>query len=97
MSASISDGKTPFSIAWFDRDVWRHFSKQELERVAAQSAGPVFEMLASGPPAVLEADGNYICHQDVFKDVKKNHQQAITFKAARKALDDPSTPLWKVL
>jgi len=97
MSASISDGKTPFSISWLDGDHWRQFSSDELARVSVQSAGPVFAMLSAGPPAVLESAGNFICHDKVIKDVKQNHRTAITFKAALKALDDPGVPLWKVL
>lgn len=96
-SAIKCERKTLSSLAWLDGTTWQQFTPHQLELLTLQQAGAVFAMLGNGPPAVLECEGNYICHRDVLKDVRKNHRRAISFEAAAKALDDPNQPLWKVL
>ena len=97
MNAIKCERKTPSSLAWLDGTTWQQFTPHQLALLTLQQAGAVFAMLGSGPPVVMEYEGQYICHTDVLKDVRKQHRRAISFEAAAKALDDPTQPLWKVL
>ena len=77
-----------------EKDIWHTFTERDIHALFLQDTSAVCAMFEYHKPAVvMEIDGGYVCTKNIFKDVRKNHKQVVTFDSIK----NNKQPFYKTL